>query len=248
MVNIEEGMQKVIDSATTIKNKDSIATTYLLDKVKENQEVIGIKDDELKQLDSIIKSNTKAKKNSNISFGFNEPKIDSMIAIGATDEELYKAMGMEEDAGYFSKKMNAKMLKLYKDNGSITSILRSFYDTIPIAMFFLLPIFAFILKLFFYKRGPFAYHLVFSFYYFSFLFSTFIILLLASYIWEDFPGWIQSLIILSTFIYLCVAVKKFYNRSWIGSIFKSGVATLIYFLFVIPIAFVLVTMIAVMYS
>lgn len=233
-VKSEKTLKQTIDSIKTYNTNDSLAAATVIEKLKQSQDKTGLKDEELAKLDSIIKGQN-YKGDDFMSFGFNESKVDSLIDINAPDSLITKEMGQTEDAGYFTKKAYIQVLKLYKDNGSLASILHSFYDTIPIALFFLLPIFAFILKLLFYDKGPFAYHLVFAFYYFSYLFSTFIILLLVSFIWSSFPGYLQFLIVLSTFIYLCIALQKFYKQGWLLSFFKGSLATFIYFAVVIPI-------------
>ena len=102
-------------------------------------------------------------------------------------------------------------------------------------MFILLPIFAFILKLLFYRRGPFTHHLVFGFYYYSFLFTVFSIIVLVNMVWE-IPDWIDWLVAISTFLYLLIAIKRFYGQGYFLSFFKTCVATFVYMTFVIPIA------------
>ena len=174
-----------------------------------------------------------------MNFDFNERKVDSLLAIDAPSATIYKAMGMDDDAGFFTRKLYAQMLKFYKDRG-LGTIIQTFYDSIPLAMFFLLPIFAFILKIFYFRRGRFSHHLVFSFYFFSFLFTVFSILVLANLIWEGFPGWITTLIVLSTFFYLYLAVKRFYEQGWFLSFFKSGLVTFAFLTFVLPLTFVIV--------
>ncbi|WNH12202.1 hypothetical protein [Thalassobellus suaedae] len=49
-----------------------------------------------------------------VSFDFNEKKIDSLIALGVTDYELYKVMGMSEDSNWLTKHLYAQVLKFYK--------------------------------------------------------------------------------------------------------------------------------------
>ena len=69
-----------------------------------------------------------------------------MIAMDASDAEIYKAMGMDDDDGSMSRKFYAQVLKFYRQrNGG--QVLQAVYDTIPISMFVLLPIFALILNL-----------------------------------------------------------------------------------------------------
>lgn len=256
--NVREAVQKVNDEFKkndVIKQvrdsievnrsaMDSVRLEQLMKPLTDNKIVTGVKEEDLKKLDSIIKAENKDVKTTNIlNFDFNEKKIDSLIAIDAPNETIYKAMGMSDDAGFFTKKIYAQMLKFYKDRG-LGSILQTFYDSIPLAMFFLLPIFAFILKIFYFRRGRFSHHLVFSFYFFSFLFTVFSILTLANLIWDTFPSWITTLTIFSTYFYFFLAVKRFYGQGWFLSFFKTGVVTFTFFAFVIPLAAVIMGLMA----
>ena len=99
----------------------------------------------------------------------------------------------------------------------------------------MLPIFAMILKVFYWRRGTFAHHLVFSFYYFSFLFVLLCILLGINY-FIDIPDWIDWLAVMSTFFYLVFALRKFYQQEFFISLIKASMASFVYMLFVIPIA------------
>ncbi len=198
-----------------------------------------MKDEDVQKLDSLIANSTNQDNiNKSLSFDFNRKKIDSLIDLGASDKAIYKEMGMNDDAGFITKKFYSQILKFYKsrDGGSV---LQSFYDTIPLALFVLLPIFAFLLKLLFYKKGPFSHHLVFSFYFFSFLFTVFAIILGVNYIWEV-PDSLDTLVVLSTFFYLFFAIKHFYGQGWFLSFFKTCVTSFIYTLIVAPIAFVII--------
>ena len=171
--------------------------------------------------------------------GFKFKKLDSLIASGGTDTDILKQMGLNEDTGEFNKKMYSQFIKLYRERSG-GELIRTIFDTFPVAMFVLLPIFAFLLKLFFYRQGTYTIHLVFSFYFFSFLFFIFILMLLTNH-FLMIPFWIDFLIIFAMEIYLILAIKKCYKSSWFSSVFRSGVITIIYFLFVIPIAFVMVS-------
>jgi len=128
---------------------------------------------------------------------------------------------MEEDDGAFVKRLYSQGLKFYKSREG-GSILQTFYDTIPIAMFFLLPIFAFLLKVFYRKSGRYAHHLVFSFYFFSYLFTVFSLLVGVNLIWPEFPGRITTLIMFSDFCknecyYLFIFITSYTfnsNNNW----------------------------------
>lgn len=223
---ISDSLKPVLDSIQIQQ------TEKLFNQLKDNKKLLGINDEDLKLADSIIKVQATNPQRFNTNFGFDQKKVDSLIVLGAEDAVIYKQMGMKDDAGALTRQFFSQMLKFYKDRGA-GSILQAFFDSIPIALFFLLPIFAFILKLFHYKKGRFAHHLVFSFYYFSFLFTAFSLLYGINLI-GDIPDWIDFLIILSTFFYLFVAIKRFYNQGWFLSFVKSGVITFVYFMFLIP--------------
>lgn len=214
---------------------DTAAVGKVTNVLKSNQELLGLKDNDLAQLDSLAKQELKKNNSGTVmSFDFNEAKVDSLLAKGASDEDIYKAMGMQEDAGYITKKFFAQMLKFYKDKG-VGSIIQTFYDSLPIALFFLLPLFALILKILNYKKGRYAHHLVFSLYFFSFLFTAFMLMYLLNWLFE-IPDWIDWLLAFSTFFYLYFAVMRFYKSGWFVSLIKSGLATFIFLIVVAPVA------------
>ncbi|MCX2680132.1 DUF3667 domain-containing protein [Galbibacter sp. EGI 63066] len=164
-----------------------------------------------------------------------ESKIDSMIQAGAPKTEIYSAMGMNEDAGYFERKTYEQMLRLRKGTGK-KAIAQAFIDSFPIAMFFLLPIFALLLKLFFYKDRPYVWHLVFSFYFFCFGFALLSFDYLVSYV-VNIPTWINALLFLAFFVYLIFAIRRFYKQSYLVSVIKSGAVSILFLLVVLPVAF-----------
>lgn len=222
---------------------DSVRLEQIMTPIKNTEIVKGMSDEELKQLDSIVKAENNRENSGFLNFDYDEKKVDSLIDIGAPDKDVYKAMGMDDDAGFFERKIYAQLLKFHKEKG-IGALIQTFYDSIPLAMFFLLPIFALILKLFYFRRGRFSHHLVFSFYFFSFLFTVFSILTLTNLVWENFPGWITTLIILSTYFYFYLAVKHFYGQGWFLSFFKTGVVSFTFFTFVIPLTVVIMGIMA----
>ncbi len=233
---------KATDSIN-INSLDSISLAKITDQIKNTKGIpIDVKEKELKELDSIIALNVN-KQNIPLGLDFTK-KLDSLIAMDAPIEEQLKSLGMEEGAGTFKRKAFTQLLKLYKQRGG--GVIQAFYDSIPIAMFILLPIFAFILKLFFFRRGQFAHHLVFSFYYFSFLFTVFSIIILVNFIWE-IPDWIDWLVVFSTFFYLFLAIKNYYRQGYVLSFFKSGIVSFVYLSFVIPIAFLVMVAAALMF-
>lgn len=229
----KEFKEENVADATNKKVLDSIALAELIAPLKNTQMLTGLDDEELEKLDSIITASANAKDISDLNFGFDRKKLDSLIVIEATEAVQLKAMGLKEDAGFFVRRFYTQGLKIYKQSGK--GVIQAFLDSIPISLFILLPIFAMILKLFFWRRGTFAHHLVFSFYYYSFLFTVLSIILISNLIWEV-PDWIDWLVMSSTFFYLFFAIKRFYRQGYFVSFFKTCVATFVYMTFVIPIA------------
>jgi len=214
-------------------NLDSVSVTKLTKPLRDQQIITGMDEEELKKLDSMIKTEANSDDIGSINFGFNKKKLDSLIAAGAPEAELLKSMGMDDDAGFLKRRFYLQILKFQKNSGG--GILQALFDSIPIALFFLLPIFAFILKIFYWKRGSFPHHLVFSFYYFSYLFTVMGIVMLVNLFWK-IPTWVNGIVAALTYIYLLIAVKQFYRQGYFISIIKTGMVTFIYLIFVLPIA------------
>ncbi|MFI0429036.1 DUF3667 domain-containing protein [Mariniflexile sp. HMF6888] len=220
---IDKNLQKLNPVMTNSTNYDNILDSLKINEIDQNLKDKSIAAD-------LGNKDLKA----GLSFDFSQKKIDSLIKINAPDKDIYRAMGMKDDAGAFSRKGYSQMLKFYKQrNGG--SIYQAFLDTIPIAMFVLLPIFAFILKLLYFKTGSFSHHLVFSFYFFAFIFTVFSLMVLVGLVWK-IPFWLTLLILLTTFFYLVLAVKRFYNQGHLVSLLKSGIASLTFLMIVMPLA------------
>lgn len=223
---------------------DSVTVAEVNQKLKDSKVGFQLDESGFKVLDSL--KAPKEKEVLKTGFNFNQEAIDSLIASGAPDEDIYKEMGMDDDESAFTRRLYHQALKFYK-NRSGGSILQAFYDSIPISMFILLPIFALILKLFFYRKGKYAHHLVFTFYFFSFLFMVFSILVICNLVWKGFPGWINSLIMFSTFFYLLIAIKKFYRQGWFLSFLKASIVSFSFLMFVIPLAVIVMGVSAFMF-
>lgn len=214
---IKKGFEQEINLDSIAINADSLEIGEAKAALKKNQKAMGLSDEELMELDSVMSSDSGI---ANISLGFERKLLDSLIAVGAPLKQKLKAMGMKEDVSTFGRRFYTQILKLYEKQGG--GMLEVLYDTIPIAMFLLLPLFAVFLKIGYWKRATFAYHLVFSFYYFTFIFTSFCIILLVNKIWE-IPIWIEVLISYSFVVYLMIALRNFYRSSWIGAFLKANI-------------------------
>ncbi|MCA0133490.1 DUF3667 domain-containing protein [Winogradskyella alexanderae] len=217
---------------------DSVQLEKVFKPLKENQEKLGLKDEDFQIADSIIKNANNERNMVKSEWGFDKKRIDSMIASGSGKESIYKEMGMSDNAGFLERRLFANLLNLIEGSGA-GGMVQAFFDSIPIAMFFLLPLFAFILKIFYFNKGTYAHHLVFSFYFFSFLFTVFAILFALNRFVFPIPDGIDWLVALSTYFYFLFALMKFYGQHWFLTWIKSGVITFIFTIFIIPTSFAL---------
>lgn len=227
----DEGILDSLKLVQEIVNEvqDSITRAKLLKSLNDND---FIEEYSKEKIDSLFIEEVDDQKRT-VTFDFDEKKVDSLIEVDAPEAQIHRAMGMEQDAGYIKKRMYKQALKFYKSRSG-GSILQAFYDAIPIAMFFLLPIFALFLKLFYRKHGLYAHHLVFSFYYFSFLFTVFSIIIGINFIF-DIPDWLDWLLAFSTFVYLYLALRRFYNQSRFKTLVKASVTSILFLIFVAPL-------------
>ena len=178
-----------------------------------------------------------------VSFDFDELLLDSLIKAGATREEKLKAMGMSDDPGWFEQMMYSQVLKIYEKRGG--GILKSLYDTIPVTLFLVLPLFALLLKLLFYRKGKYANHLVFAFYYFTFVFCVYAIYLIPSF-FVELPRGLNGLHYWIFFLYLVLALMKFYSGKFWRMLGKALVLALAFAVIVLPLSFFLMMMYTVM--
>ena len=234
---IKKGFDRSVSQDSTAVKADSVGLEIAKKAIRDNQGYTRFSDEEMEVIDSAITAGTRP----GSVFGFRQRKLDSLIKHKASEEEKLLAMGMEKEADGFTRKFYSKVLKLYEQRGD--GLLNTLYDTIPIAMFFMLPLFAILLKIFYWKRGTFAHHMVFSFYFFTFLFTTFCVLILANNL-IDIPWFVEALIYLSFVIYLMIAMRNFYRSSWIGAFLRANVVSFIYLMFIVPIAIFGIVMIS----
>jgi hypothetical protein len=228
-----------LENETGNKGVDTLKVDDFKKLLKAKKDTLGLKFEDIQIVDSIINTNRKETEINGKYYSFKKEKIDSLVAIGADKSIIYKEMGMSDDAGFIERRVYANLLNLVEGRGA-GAILQVFFDSIPISMFFLLPFFALILKIFYFGKGRYAHHLVFSFYYFSYLFTVFSILFAINRFVFDIPDGIDWLLMLSIYFYFFLALIRFYKQNWFLSFIKSGMISFIFLLMVIPLASLLV--------
>ena len=110
---VSKALEKSFDSEISLDSvakieKDSMGIEQARMALKENQKFTGMSDKDIAVIDSVIKQDPNIP---DLSFTFKREQLDSLIAVGASEEEKLKAMGMEEDAGSFNRRLYQQMLK-----------------------------------------------------------------------------------------------------------------------------------------
>jgi hypothetical protein len=142
-------------------------------------------------------------------------------------DSAQNALPVEERDGWFSRKMNYRQIDLQnKYEGKGEQFKQEFSDAFtanfPKVFFFLLPVFALLLKLLYIRRGYYySEHLVASIYFYNFFFLVGSISILI----EIIPGmtWFSDVIMLLVLIYWLIAMKKIYQQGWGKTILKYGI-------------------------
>ena len=107
---------------------------------------------------------------------------------------------------------------------------QAFMDNFSKVLFYLLPIFALLLKLFYIRRDFFySEHLVFSIYYYNFFYLAASLQLLINLI--PMLSWAGDLIGLWIFFYLLFGMKRMYGQSWKKTILKFSLFSFVFMFF-----------------
>ncbi|AUS06665.1 DUF3667 domain-containing protein [Pseudotamlana carrageenivorans] len=240
--SISQSSKGVIDSVDINRNTyDSLKTVEHQGAFKDRHVIANFSE---KRLSTMLDS-TKEDHKGILSFDFNAKLLDSLIISGAPKEDILVHMGMSDTPGYLEKRFYTQSLRFYETRKG-GRVLQTFYDTIPIAIFFLLPIFALILKSFYFKNRLYAEYLVFSFYYFSFIYTVLSFMLIVYFLFEV-PFWLDWGILLILLLYLIIAIKNFYNQSWFYTFFKTLAISFIFLSIVIPITVIVLSVFAFLY-
>lgn len=149
-----------------------------------------------------------------------------------TDDEIYDTLKLERS--WLSAFATKKLIRTSRD--STASLNGYLLRQIPIIVFFILPLYAFYLKLFFGRRGLYIKHLIHSIHLHSFFFFIMGWVWVVSLVIESFQD-IGGFIALGlTSIYAVISFMKVYQTKFLKSLFKLG---FIGFFYLITLGFVL---------
>ena len=138
-----------------------------------------------------------------------------------------------------------KRINRFKDvpqEEQLQIVIQTFLNQAPKAMFFLLPVFAFLLKtLFVFRRIPFGAHLLFAFHYHAFIFLCLLVMLL------PLPEIVSLTLYILMNVYLFMAMRTTYVCSRWAALWRWVLFFIIYPIFII-ITLALATLTAVFFS
>ena len=138
----------------------------------------------------------------------------------AETETTPTADSQETGETSFERRLETRIVRgLQRVEQDSRAFTRDFVDWLAKAMFFLLPAFAVLLKMV-YRRRLYVQHLVFTVYYYSFVFLVVAFMLLPDAVGLGWiTGWLQ-VSLLAVPPYLLLGMKRFYAESWLKTVAK----------------------------
>lgn len=141
-----------------------------------------------------------------------------------TDDQIYDTLKLE--LPWWKEFATKKSIRTSRET---TASLNSYLlKQIPIFVFFMLPIYAFFLKLFFWRKGLYINHLIHSIHLHSFLFFLGTLGWILALFLPDLDGYSIPIITLTTFSYAVISFRKVYGVKVIWSVFRACCIGLLY--------------------
>jgi hypothetical protein len=197
---------------------------------------LALNDSIQKKVDSADTTKQKVKTNRESgAFNFNFDDVD-YTSLKQYDS-AQQALPEEKRDNWLEQLVNKRGIKIKEEYGDDTekygqAFGKAFLENFSKVLFFLLPLFALLLKLLYVRRGYFySEHLVFSIYYYNFFYllgSLYMLVQLAPWL-----EWLGTFIGFGIVLYLLFAMKRTYKQGWIKTIFKYFIFG---FLFIILLA------------
>jgi hypothetical protein len=180
----------------------------------------------------------------NISINFFGSETKGHKSIQAYDS-AQQALAADKRDGWFERRMTIRSIELTKKyKGKINDFGKDFWmllkDNFSKMLFWLLPFFALLLKLFYVRRDYYySEHLVLTIYYYNFFYLAGSIVMLVDLVpWLE---WLGTLIGFWIVFYLLFAMKRMYNQSWRKTIVKYLLFSFSFF-FLLMIALMITAM------
>lgn len=218
----------IIDSSNRLNFKDSLKIEG--QNINDTDEQKKIFSDLNKEISGSVDNKIISNQDSLFHLSYSsDPFIDSLLQNKVTPEDYLKQQNLlskENKAGFLERIFTVRMLKINMKGQEgrkalIEKLTETFLHNIPKLLFFLLPLFAFFLKMLYFRKKQFYYvdHAILSLHYFSLIF---ILLILSTYILDAIFGTaiFTSLAFIWISVYMLIAMKRLYGEKWGRTIFK----------------------------
>ncbi len=152
-----------------------------------------------------------------------------------TTDELCKNLNFSDAPAFaqYQPKIHHACVAITDDNGA--GLIHLMVSTMPKAMFVLLPVIAFLnMLLYWHPRHRYAEQLLFFLHLQSFYFAAltlWALLGLAAERWQpvaDGADWLEALLLWSLPLYTLLAVRRYFRRGWVATVFKTLVLVALY--------------------
>ncbi|CAN5419744.1 DUF3667 domain-containing protein [soil metagenome] len=157
-------------------------------------------------------------------FGFEMDRLKVIQMPEATRDQVLDSLGARKSA--FNLYLARQGIKIANERDE--NIYSYLVKNASLMMFFLLPFFALILKLFYLRRKRlYIEHITFTLHIHTFLFFILILALIIDYFWPNY--WVFSIATYIILIYFLFSFKHFYQQKWVKTIFKIALLAVSYF-------------------
>jgi hypothetical protein len=165
-----------------------------------------------------------------MNFGLSKIEYKTLEAYDSAQQLLAE----KDRDNWFERRLMKRAIELnnkYRDNSSSlgTDFWKASLENFPKMLFFLLPVFALLLKMLYFRRDYFySEHLVFSIYYYNFFYFAGSVMMLVGLI--PAMDWLSSLLGYAIYFYLLLAMKRMYGQGWGKTIAKFFIFSFVFML------------------
>lgn len=135
-----------------------------------------------------------------------------------SSDEIMDSLRLD-DLPFVRRFVIGKVIRLNRETEA--SMIDYMLQQLPAIMFFILPIYAFILKIFYWRKGLYIKHLIHSLHIHSFVFFILgVSWILALTFGERYEEAILSIAMIFNFFYILISLKNVYKVKWVSTIFR----------------------------
>jgi hypothetical protein len=167
------------------------------------------------EIDSLLSTPDSLRYSYDDDWQVNEFEYGVMIAMTNVDSfsvaQIYDSLNLD-DKPFLERASSTIMIKSFKSKtGELNSYI---FEKIPMIMFFILPLYGLLLKVFFYKKGLYIKHLIHSLHIHSLFFFLFTFVWIINLIAPDIANYIIGLALFLITLYITISFKNVYRQKY----------------------------------